>query len=164
MMEYPLLHGTDNISDVYLWLGGTCDERYDWREDFLKHLNLPISYYDPYIRPGESMDWDESARRAEVKAKEYARMQLYVITSDMRGCFSIEEITEAIMSRKSFLNRGVCVAVIDYRNGFTPDMKRSLEACMERWDALGATTLTSMEEVLSFIRKDYSNRYPTLTV
>ena len=91
-------------------------------------------------------------------------MQLYVITSDMRGCFSIEEITEAIMSRKSFLNRGVCVAVIDYRNGFTPDMKRSLEACMERWNALGATVLTSMEEVLSFIRKDYSNRYPTLSV
>lgn len=29
-MDYPLLHGTDNIDDVYLWLGGTCDERYDW--------------------------------------------------------------------------------------------------------------------------------------
>ena len=160
-MDYPLLHGTDNISDVYLWLGGTCDERYDWREEFLNKIDLPISYYDPYIRPGDDMDWDENARRAEEEAKANARLQLYVITSDMRGCFSIEEITEAVMGRKSFLNRGVCVAVLDYRDGFTPDMKKSLQACVERWERLGAHMCFSMDEIVQYVREDWRNRYPT---
>lgn len=122
-MNYPLLHGTDNIENVYLWLGGTCDG-YDWRKEFLEKIDLPISYYDPCIRPGDDMDWDKDARRAEELAKAHAKLQLYIITSDMRGCFSIEEITEAVMRPKSFLNRHVCVAILDYRDGFTPDMKR----------------------------------------
>ena len=160
-MDYPLLHGTDNIDDVYLWLGGTCDERYDWRKEFLKKIDLPISYYDPYIRPGDDMDWDEDARRAEEQAKAYAKVQLYSITSDMRGCFSIEEITEAVMRRKSFLYRNVCVAVLDYRDGFTPDMKRSLQACVERWKQLGAHICSTMDEAIQYVRADWMDRHPT---
>ena len=160
-MDYPLLHGTDNIKDIYLWLGGTCDERYDWRKEVLKKIDLPISYYDPYIRPGDNMEWDINARQAEEQAKANARLQLYIITSDMRGCFSIEEITEAVMRQKSFLNRQVCVAVLDYRDGFTPDMKRSLEACIERWEKLGAHICSSIDEVIQYVRVDWMDRYPT---
>lgn len=145
-MNYPMLHGSDDIRDTYVWLGGTTTEDWDWRKELIPYLDKSVVYYDPCIRPGDGLDWDESARANEVKAKEHARCHVYVIASGMKGCFTIEEITEAVMSHKD-----VCVAVLDYDNKFTPEMKKSLNARMERWEELGATSVNTLIAVARYV-------------
>ena len=134
-MNYPMLHGSDDIRDTFLWLGGTATEDWDWRKELIPYLDKSIVYYDPCIRPEDNLEWDETARKNEQKAKTYSRCQVYVIASGMKGCFSIEEITEAVLTSKK---GSVAVAILDRDNKFTPEMKRSLDACMERWVELGA--------------------------
>lgn len=93
------------------------------------------------------MEWDETARKNEQKAKTYSRCQVYVIASGMKGCFSIEEITEAVITSKK---GSVAVAILDRDNKFTPEMKRSLDACMERWVELGAVQCSTLFSLARF--------------
>ena len=150
-MNYPMLHGSEDIRDTFLWLGGTATEDWDWRKELIPYLNKSIVYYDPCIRPEDNLEWDEAARKNEQKAKTYARCQVYVIASGMKGCFSIEEITEAVLTSKK---GSVAVAILDRDNKFTPEMRRSLNACMERWVELGAVQCSSL---MSLAR--YANDY-----
>lgn len=161
-MEYPMLHNAKDIRDTYLWLGGTATEDWDWRKELIPYLDNGISYYDPCIRPGDGLEWDETARANELKAKEYARCHVYVITSGMKGCFSIEEITESIMSRPQEHRKDVCVAVLDYKNSFSPEMKKSLQACVERWEALGATITNTLMNVAVIVNKHYHEHHPSI--
>ena len=146
-MNYPMLHGSDDIRDTFLWLGGTATEDWDWRKELIPYLDKSIVYYDPCIRPGDNLEWDETARKNEQKAKTYARSQVYVIASGMKGCFSIEEITEAVLTSKK---GSVAVAILDRDNKFTPEMKRSLDACMERWVELGAVRCSTLFSLARF--------------
>lgn len=146
-MNYPMLHGSDDIRDTFLWLGGTATEDWDWRKELIPYLDKSIVYYDPCIRPGDNLEWDETARKNEQKAKTYSRCQVYVIASGMKGCFSIEEITEAVLTSKK---RSVAVAILDRDNKFTPEMKRSLDACMERWVELGAVRCSTLFSLARF--------------
>ena len=72
-MNYPMLHGSDDIRDTFLWLGGTATEDWDWRKELIPYLDKSIVYYDPCIRPGDNLEWDETARKNEQKAKTYSR-------------------------------------------------------------------------------------------
>lgn len=146
-MNYPMLHGSDDIRDTFLWLGGTATEDWDWRKELIPYLDKSIVYYDPCIRPGDNLEWDETARKNEQKAKTYSRCQVYVIASGMKGCFSIEEITEAVITSKK---GSVAVAILDRDNNFTPEMKRSLDACMERWVELGAVQCSTLFSLARF--------------
>ena len=69
----------------------------------------------------------------------------------MKGCFTIEEITEAAFTSKK---GSVAVAILDRDNKFTPEMRRSLDACMERWVELGAVQCSTL---MSLAR--YANDY-----
>lgn len=146
-MNYPMLHGSDDIRDTFLWLGGTATEDWDWRKELIPYLDKSIVYYDPCIRPGDNLEWDETARKNEQKAKTNARCQVYVIASGMKGCFSIEEITEAVLTSKK---GSVAVAILDRDNKFTTEMRRSLDACMERWTELGAVRCPTLISLARF--------------
>lgn len=147
-MNYPMLHGSDDIHDTFVWLGGTTTENWDWRKELIPYLNKDVVYYDPYICPGDGIDWDEATRVNEQKAKQNARCHVYVLTSGMKGCFSIEEITEAVLTEP---HGSVCVAILDYENKFTPEMRKSLNACMERWETLGAVKATTLLACARFV-------------
>ena len=146
-MNYPMLHGSDDIRDTFLWLGGPATEDWDWRKELIPYLDKSIVYYDLCIRPGDNLEWDETARKNEQKAKTYSRCQVYVIASGMKGCCSIEEITEAVLTSKK---GSVAVAILDRDNKFTPEMKRSLDACMERWVELGAVQCSTLFSLARF--------------
>lgn len=146
-MNYPLLYGSENIRDTFLWLGGTVTEDWDWRKELIPYLDKSIVYYDPYIRPEDNLDWDETARKNEQTAKAYARCQIYAITSGMKGCFTIEEITEAALTSKK---GSVAVAILDRDNKFTKEMRSSLDACMERWVELGVVQCPTLISLARF--------------
>lgn len=171
-MNYPMLHGSDDIRDTFLWLGGTATEDWDWRKELIPYLNKSIVYYDPYIRPEDNLDWDETARKNEQEAKTHARCQIYVIAPGMKGCFSIEEITEAVLTSKK---GSVAVAILERNAGkqaqylrgdgqwatptyptYTKEMRRSLDACMERWVELGAVQCSSLMGLAHFAN-DYKD-------
>ena len=152
-MNYPMLHGSDDIRDTFLWLGGTATEDWDWRKELIPYLDKSIVYYDPCIRPEDNLEWDETARKNEQKAKVYARCQIYVIASGMKGCFTIEEITEAAFTSKK---GSVAVAILDRDNKFTQEMRRSLDACMERWVELGAVQCSTLMSIARFAN-DYKS-------
>lgn len=163
-MEYPMLHGTDQIEYTFAWLGGTTTEDWDWRKELILYMDKRISYYDPYIRPGDGLEWDETARRNEQEAKRWAKCHVYVLTSGMKGVFSIEEITEAVLTAKDCIGMTVCVAVLDYNNSFSKEMKNSLHACVERWSELGAHIETTLMRVARYVNDHYAKSYDPVYV
>lgn len=76
-----------------VFLGGTIGEK-SWRNpliDFLKKQNIP--YFDPVLP--ETQDWNEKARENEEKQKQDCGIHFYLITPEMRGVYSIAEITQS---------------------------------------------------------------------
>lgn len=148
-----MLHGTSSLKDVDLFLGGTISNNYDWRRELVQYIDQSISYYDPYLRDGESggLDWDESMVDLEAKAKEFAKLNVFVITSDMEGVYSIAEITEAAMKRHS----RTIIAVIDYDDKFNVRQKRSFNACMKLWKSHGAIIVRDLHAMARYINQYY---------
>ena len=140
-----------NHAEIDVWLGGTCgsENSWDWRKELIAKLPECVSYYDPFLRPWETdEEWDAKHQEMEVIAKASSTMHVYVLTSDMAGCFSIAEITDAIY-RNGYEN--ICVAIIDYKNSFPINTKKSLNACAALWKSLGVTILDTIDEVSSWI-------------
>lgn len=69
--------------------GTTCESK--WREELIDKLNLgKISYFNPVVD-----DWDESCIKNENREKKIDDLLLFVITPEMRGVYSIAEVTHA---------------------------------------------------------------------
>ena len=89
---------TTNIKPV-IFLGGTCNND-PWREEFIQYwkklLNndrysdlKKIELFNPIVS-----DWNETAQKKEEEVKASAMMNLFVITPNMKGVFSIAEAIE----------------------------------------------------------------------
>lgn len=152
MAEQP-----DLAPDIFL--GGTTarnETDWDWRKHLIRKLESindkrfeSLSYFDPFLRPWETdEDWDEAFQSVETEVKESAPILIFVLTSDIHGFFSIEEITEYVIRRHA---DSICVAIIDHKHSFTDETKRSLDACMKRWSHLGCTCTNSLDGVISWL-------------
>jgi hypothetical protein len=76
----------DNLPD-FVFLGGTCNGS-TWRDELIPKLTeREIFFFNPVVE-----DWDMEAKKAEDLAKENARWELYVITPEMTGVYSIAEL------------------------------------------------------------------------
>ena len=74
-----------------VFLGGTC-QGVDWRKDLEKVLDKSeVDYFDPFIRDRKRTEQD---RRREIKERERCDYTLYVITTDIRGVYSIAEVVD----------------------------------------------------------------------
>lgn len=74
-----------------VFLGGTC-QGIDWRKDLEKVLvKSSIEYYDPLIRDRKRTDAD---RKKEIEERQKCDYTLYVITTDIRGLYSIAEVVD----------------------------------------------------------------------
>lgn len=77
-----------------VFLGGTCSGS-TWREALLKMLDLEkINCYNPVVP-----EWTEECRVAEEAAKSTSDYNLYVITPEMTGVYSIYEATVDTMQK-----------------------------------------------------------------
>lgn len=74
-----------------VFLGGTTQGT-DWRKDLEKILDkIGIDYYDPLIRDRRRTDKD---REKEIEARKKCDFTLYVITTGIRGVYSIAEVID----------------------------------------------------------------------
>ena len=126
-----------------VFLGGTCSG-YKWRDDLIPMLNC--DYYNPIVK-----NWSEEDRLREVHERETADYVLYVITSGMKGVYSIAEIIDD--SNKRPEKTIVCVL---YDN-IDEQMSRSLQATLNLAKSNGATVLNSLENVASFLNEVNAN-------
>lgn len=122
-----------------VFLGGTCSG-YKWRDDLIPMLNC--DYYNPIVK-----NWSEEDRLREVHERETADYVLYVITSGMKGVYSIAEIIDD--SNKRPAKTIVCVL---YDN-IDVQMARSLQATLNLVKSNGATVLNSLEDVAFFLKE-----------
>lgn len=69
-----------------VFLGGTCSG-YKWRNKLIPMLKC--DYYNPIVK-----NWSEKDRLREVHERKTADYILYVITSGLKGVYSIAEIID----------------------------------------------------------------------
>ncbi|MFA5760386.1 MAG: nucleoside 2-deoxyribosyltransferase domain-containing protein [Dehalococcoidales bacterium] len=70
-----------------VFLGGTCNES-TWREQLISLLKC--DYFNPVVE-----DWTPECVENEYREKSIADYQLFVITPEATGCFSIAELIDA---------------------------------------------------------------------
>jgi len=109
------------MSCLTLFLGGTVNNS-SWRNDIiplLEHENL--NYFNPVVE-----DWNESCIEKEDLVKNAENtVELYVITSDMKGVYSIAEMVDSSNKKPS-----KTIVYIDKSN-FDEAMLKSLEATLK---------------------------------
>lgn len=120
-----------------VFLGGTCSG-YKWRDKLIPLLKC--EYYNPIVK-----NWCEEDRIREVYEREHDDYVLYVITSGLKGVYSIAEITDD--SNKRPEKTILCILY----DGFDKRMSHSLKAVERLVKSNGATVLSSLEQVVEYL-------------
>ena len=120
-----------------VFLGGTCSG-YKWRNDLIPKLKC--KYYNPIVK-----NWSEEDRLREVRERETSDFVLYVITSGMKGVYSIAEIIDD--SNKRPEKTIVCVLY----DGIERKMAHSLRAVLNLAESNGAKICESLDDVAEFL-------------
>lgn len=119
-----------------VFLGGTCSG-YNWRKYMMPKLKC--EYFNPLVD-----DWTEECRLKELEKRKTCDYLLYVITSGMKGVYSIAEVTDD--SNKHPEKTVLCIL----KTGFDQSELRSFEALEKMIENNGATVLHSEDEVIKF--------------
>lgn len=120
-----------------VFLGGTCSG-YNWRRDLIPLLQC--DYYNPLVK-----NWNETDRLREVSEREHSDYVLYVITSGLKGVYSIAEIIDD--SNKRPEKTLVCIL---YDN-FSSQMVHSLHAVENLARENGVMIFSDLNEIASFL-------------
>lgn len=122
-----------------VFLGGTCSG-YKWRNVLIPLLKC--DYYNPIVK-----NWSEEDRLREVHERETSDYVLYVITSGMKGVYSIAEIIDD--SNKRPYKTIVCVLF----DGIDKQMGHSLQAVLKLAESNGAVICNSIKEVADYLNQ-----------
>ena len=120
-----------------VFLGGTC-AGFKWRDKLIP--NLKCDYYNPIVK-----NWSESDRLREVNERETSDYVLYVITSGLRGVYSIAEIIDD--SNKRPEKTLLCILY----DGFDNKMNHSLKAVENLAFANGVKVFGNLKAVEIFL-------------
>ena len=128
-----------------VFLGGTCNGT-NWRELLIDKLQ--IKYFNPVVE-----DWTEEAQQIEKHEKTICDLQLYVITPQMSGVFSIAEVVDS--SNKLPKGKTVLTLLKEW-NGeeFTKAQWKSILAVAKMVENNGAKVLYNIRDT-----SDYLNLY-----
>lgn len=127
-----------------VFLGGTCSG-YKWRNKLIPMLKC--DYYNPIVK-----NWSEKDRLREVHERETADYILYVITSGLKGVYSIAEIIDD--SNKRPEKTIVCILY----DGFDEKMSHSLKAVVNLAKSNGVKVCNSLAEVAKYINSTPHNK------
>jgi len=123
-----------------VFLGGTCNET-TWRDELMPMLK--IDYFNPVVK-----DWTPECQAEEERQKnKECDIQLYVITSAMKGVFSIAEVTEAAIN----LGKNCVFCVLDYDKfeKFNQKSLKAVENLVKKYDAKVCTDLKDIANYLN---------------
>jgi hypothetical protein len=123
--------------DLLLFLGGTCNNS-SWRQDLiplLEYENIP--YFNPVVE-----NWDDEAIEREIFVKSLPNtVELYVLTKEMKGYFSIAEAVEASNKKPEK------TIFMFLKEGFDKSQIKSLEEIKKLISENGAYVADSLVEV-----------------
>lgn len=122
-----------------VFLGGTCSG-YDWRKDFIKMIRHECNYYNPIVK-----NWCEEDRIREVHERQTCDYVLYVITSGLKGVYSIAEVIDD--SNKRPERTILCIL----KDGINEQMYKSLKATANLARENGANVFFSLEDTANFL-------------
>lgn len=122
-----------------VFLGGTCSG-YKWRNKLIPMLKC--NYFNPMTK-----GWNEEKRQLEVKERESADYVLYVITSDMKGVYSIAEVVDDSNKRPNKTIFCILEDNMDYKT------KHSLNAVKNLVANNGAIICDNLQSVADFLNK-----------
>ena len=106
------------MSKSKIFLGGTCAES-TWRERI--ENNVQVSMFNPVVE-----DWNKDCQAIEMDEKENkCDVHLYVITSEMKGVFSIAEVIDSVHNK----TKKTIFHVMP--NGFDKGQLKSLQAVVD---------------------------------
>ena len=122
-----------------VFLGGTCGKS-NWREYLISKLN--IGYFNPVVD-----DWTQECIAEENKQKEICDYNLFVITYEMKGVYSVAEVVD--LSNKKPAGTILCIL----EDGFNDGEIRSLNAVYDLVKKNGSTAFKSLDDVAHFLNK-----------
>ena len=129
------------MKKVNVFLGGTFNNSI-WRNELIPLLeNYNITYFNPVVD-----NWTEDCQIKENWHKKNDDYNLFVITKEMKGVFSIAEVVD--LSNKRPINTILCVLY----DGFDKEQIKSLKATIElvkNNGAIIAETLKDIAEILN---------------
>ena len=123
-----------SIIMAFVFLGGTCNGS-TWRDELIPLLKC--SYFNPVVE-----DWTPECIEEEYRQKKSAGIELYVITPEATGCFSIAELISA-----SFITRAMCALLGNWESEEDKRRYRSFDECMKLAESRGAIRCYSIEEI-----------------
>ena len=124
-----------------VFLGGTCNNS-KWRDKLIPLL--VIDYFNPVVE-----DWDEEARKREIRERELCDFCLYVITPKMTGYYSIAEVVDDSIKRPG--KTMFCYLLEDEDERFTDAQIKSLEAVTDMVDDNGGMIFRSLENIANHL-------------
>lgn len=127
-----------------VFLGGTCNG-YKWRDKLIPMLKC--DYYNPIVE-----NWCEEDRLREVNERETSDYVLYVITSGIKGVYSIAEVVDDSNKRPE----KTIFCVLD--KGMDKQMKHSLEAVKNLVASNGVTVCKNLSTVATYLELEEKRR------
>jgi hypothetical protein len=126
-----------------VFLGGTCSG-YNWRSKLERVLKC--DYYNPVVK-----DWNEQHRLREVQERETADYVLYVITSGIKGVYSIAEVVDDSHKRPD-----KTIFCVLYEN-MDRQMAHSLRATANLLKDNGIRCFESLSDTAKFLNEQVKN-------
>lgn len=129
-----------------VFLGGTC-AGWKWRDKLIPMLKC--DYYNPVVK-----NWCEEDRVREVQERETADYVLYVITSGMKGVYSIAEVVDDSNKRPEktlFCNLYMDKELAQNLTGYRKQMAHSLAATENLLKSNGVEVFHTLEAVAAYL-------------
>lgn len=128
-----------------VFLGGTCGTS-NWREEFIPMLT--IDYFNPLVE-----NWTEKNKIIENTQKNICDYNLFVLTSETTGLFSIAEALD--QSNKNPFKTIFCLI----EDGFDKAQLDSFHAICQLITHNGALVFYSLKEVADFLNNETIIRF-----
>jgi len=131
-----------------VFLGGTCNDS-KWREDLIPELERRgMEYFNPVVP-----DWTPECQALENKIKaDPNTVNLFFITSEMTGVFSIAEVVDCSNKRPE-----TTIFAVQWE-GFTEGQRKSLEAVGSLVSKNGAHFVRNESNVPEVLEKIFESR------
>lgn len=140
-----------------VFLGGTCNGS-EWREELMPMLD--IAYFNPVVD-----DWTPQCQLEEERQKSICKWQLYVITPQIKGVFSIAEVVQS--SNKDPEHTIFCILNEYQGESFQKFMIKSLDATAQLVRSNGANVCYTLKDCADILNNKVSvserkiNRFTT---
>jgi calcineurin-like phosphoesterase family protein len=123
-----------------VFLGGTCN-RSKWRNELIELLE--IDYFNPVVK-----NWNQDCQKEEERQKNFeCDLQVYVITPEINGFFSIAEVAEAAIN----LRERCIFCILDLDSKFSEQNKYSLKAVIDLVKKYDAKYFDNLYDIANYL-------------